>query len=326
MKNPDIPADDAKRVYQLRSLGILDTPAEERFDRLTRLAKRFFQVPIAMVNLVDSKRLWVKSSIGLDRGESPRDISLCGHAILGDEVLVVPDAKQDPRFSDNPYVINAPYLRFYAGWPLKYFDGSKMGTLCIIDTKPRQLNQDDLEAFKDLAELVQREMLAIELATLDDLTGISNRRGFFTLAQTSLNICNRHKIPATLVYFDIDNFKSINDTFGHHEGDHALITFARQMKLSFRDSDIYARLGGDEFVVLLTNTSLQDAQELIERFRTSLTILNAGQHRGYDVSFSSGIVDVPPDKSYSIEELLDRADTQMYEKKRARHVPEAAEP
>ena len=267
-----------------------------------------------MVNLVDSNRLWVKSSISLERGNSPRDISFSGHAILGDEVLVVPDAKQDPRFIDNPYVVNEPYLRFYAGWPLKYFDGSKMGTLCIIDTKPRQLNQVDLEAFKDLAELVQRELLAIELATMDELTEIYNRRGFLTLARTSLKICNRHKIPASLVYFDINNFKSINDSSGHHEGDNALINFAKQMKHTFRDSNIYARLGGDEFVVLLTNTSLDDAHELIERFRSSLNLSHNRQDCGYNVSFSSGIVEVSPDESYSIEELLDRADTQMYKK------------
>ena len=315
MIKPEIPANEAIRLQQLRSLRILDTPAEERFDRLTRLAKRLLNVPIALVSLVDEHRQWFKSSIGLNVSETSRETSFCGHAILGNDCLIVPDAKHDPRFADNPLVLNEPFIHFYAGCPLKYLDGSKMGTLCVIDTIPRILNDNEIEAFRDLAELAERELIAVQLATMDDLTGISNRRGFSVIAQNSLNLCARHNIPASLVFFDINEFKKINDTFGHQEGDRALTAFSKLLKQTFRDSDVIARLGGDEFVVLLTNTTVELAGELIDRFEQSLDSYNLTENRGYDISFCSGIVETDINKQQSIDILLSKADSMMYERK-----------
>jgi diguanylate cyclase (GGDEF)-like protein len=309
--------DEAIRLTNLHSLKILDTPAEERFDRLTRLAKRLFNVPIALVTLVDEHRVWCKSLMGIDGNESPRDTSVCGHAISGNhDVFIVNDTQKDKRFMDNPHVIGEPGIRFYAGCPLKYIDGSKMGTLCIIDTRPRRLSEEQKENLKSLAELAERELIATQLATLDDLTGISNRRGFISLAKNSLNLCERYQIPASLVFFDINKFKSINDTFGHAEGDRALVAFAEQMRKTFRESDVFARMGGDEFVVLLTNTTVDFAEELIQRFRLSIALYNKKANRGYNISFSSGIVPVDVDRHpQSIDTLLNKADSVMYKQK-----------
>ena len=201
MKKPDTPQDEASRLKALRSLDILDTPAEERFDRLTRLAKRMFDVPIALVSLVDVDRQWFKSCVGLDVRETPRDISFCGHAILGNEPFIINDTAKDPRFADNPLVLDAPSISFYAGCTLRHHDGSKMGTLCIIDDTPRILSEEDIEALQDLAAMAERELAAVQLATLDELTRISNRRGFVTLAQKSMDLCIRQGIPASLVFF-----------------------------------------------------------------------------------------------------------------------------
>ena len=115
MKAPETPADEAKRLATLRALGVLDTAAEERFDRLTRMAKRLFRVPIALVSLVDENRQWFKSCMGLATNETSRDISFCGHAILGDDIFIIPDTLADARFADNPLVVGEPYIRFYAG-------------------------------------------------------------------------------------------------------------------------------------------------------------------------------------------------------------------
>ena len=301
----------------LRSLDILDTPPEERFDRLTRLAKRMFDVPIALVSLVDEDRQWFKSCVGLDVSETPRDISFCGHAILGNGPFIINDTAKDPRFADNPLVVNAPSIGFYAGCPLRHHDGSKMGTLCIIDENPRTLDKEDVDALQDLAEMAERELAAVQLATLDELTRISNRMGFVTLAQNSVDLCVRQGIPASLVFFDLNGFKPINDTFGHAEGDRALVAFADHMKSTFRDSDVFARLGGDEFVVLLTNTSHKLAKETIERFRQSIERHNKEANRGYNISFSEGIVTVDAEYNHSIEEMLVNADSLMYKKKRA---------
>jgi diguanylate cyclase (GGDEF)-like protein/PAS domain S-box-containing protein len=168
MLAPAIPRDEKKRLATLRGLNILDTPPEERFDRLTRLAQRIFDVPIAVITLVDSDRQWFKSCQGLDATETPRSISFCGHAILGDEVFVIPDAALDPRFADNPLVAGAPHIRFYAGQPLKANNGSRLGTLCILDIKPRQPSQADLDVLRDLAALVESELNLLDTVETQD--------------------------------------------------------------------------------------------------------------------------------------------------------------
>ena len=131
MKSPPLPPDESARIEALRALDVLDTQTEERFDRITRIAKNLFGVSIALVGLVDEHRQWFKSRQGLEASETPRDISFCGHAILGEEIFVVPDASLDPRFSDNPLVTGEPKIRFYAGYPLALPSGCKVGTLCI---------------------------------------------------------------------------------------------------------------------------------------------------------------------------------------------------
>jgi GAF domain-containing protein len=208
LKKPEIPQDEQARLEMLRSLNILDTLPEERFDLLTRMAKRMFGVSIALVSLVDENRQWFESHIGLDASETSRDISFCGHAILGNEAFIIPNAMEDQRFADNPLVSGFPNIRFYAGCPLD-LNGHKLGTLCIIDEKPRSFEKEHIQALKDLASMVERELAAVQLATLDELTNISNRRGFLALAQHSLSLCARQRIPAALVFLDLDKFKPI---------------------------------------------------------------------------------------------------------------------
>lgn len=318
MKKPAIPQDEQVRLNMLRSLDVLDTQPDERFDRLTRMAKRMFGVPIALVSLVDENRQWFKSCIGLGVSETSRDISFCGHAILSDGVFVIPNTLEDKRFADNPLVLGDPHIRFYAGCPL-ILNGLKLGTLCIIDKQPRSFDQEDIEALQDLAAMVERELAALQLATLDELTNIANRRGFMVLAQHSLNFCARQKMAASLVFLDLDKFKPINDNFGHAEGDRALIAFATQMKNSFRDSDVFGRLGGDEFVVLLANTSKQQAEIIIGNLNSTLKKYNQDANRGYDIEFSYGIVQFNPENHSAIEELLANGDALMYEVKRQRN-------
>ena len=315
MIKPPVSDNESTRLQSLQDLNILDTPAEERFDRLTRLAKRMFDVPIALVSLVDENRQWFKSSAGLDATETARDISFCGHTILQDGILLITDATKDERFADNPLVIKDPRIRFYAGCPLRHIDGSKLGTLCIIDRKPRDFDDDDLQSLKDLAELAERELMAVQMATLDELTKISNRRGFMTLAQKALNLCYRTKMPAALVFFDLDGFKAINDQFGHAEGDRALIIFGQTMQAVFRDSDVFARLGGDEFVVLLTQAEAKTAMTTIARFRTEIEKHNAENSNAYNISFSDGVLRIEKNLQPPIEDLLNEADVLMYEKK-----------
>ncbi len=318
MKKPGIPIDENQRLKTLRSLNILDTPPEERFDRLTRMAKLMFGVPIALVNIVDENRQWFKSRIGLSVNETPRDVSFCGHAILGDEVFIIPDATKDDRFADNPLVTNDPFIRFYAGCPLRFVDGSKLGTLCILDKKPRQFSVEDLEALKDLASTTEHELAAVYLATQDELTKAVNRRGFMMLANHSINLCVRQKVPASLAFIDLNKFKLINDEFGHAEGDKVLTVFADLINDICRESDLFARLGGDEFVIFFSNTTKVAAEEIFVRLRQSLDKYNKASDRAYNILFSYGIVDYDPDKHGTVDALLQDGDALMYEWKKKR--------
>jgi GAF domain-containing protein len=153
-----LPASEAERLAALWDLGILDTEPEDRFDRFTEVACSTFDVPIALVSLVDAERQWFKSHHGLDVTETHRDASMCAHAILTDDVFVVTDALRDDRFADNPYVARDPRLRFYAGVPLSVAGGECVGTLCIMDHRPRVLNQPQLERLRELGRMVEAEL------------------------------------------------------------------------------------------------------------------------------------------------------------------------
>ncbi|HYZ49046.1 MAG TPA: MBL fold metallo-hydrolase [Sphingomonas sp.] len=156
---PPMPEDEAERVGALRRLGILDTPPEERFDRHTRIAAALFKVPIALVSLVDADRQWFKSCFGTDVCESSRETSFCAHAILSnDELLIVPDALQDDRFRDNPMVSDGPRIRFYAGAVLHSPDGKRIGTVCILDVRPRNLSDEEKQLLRDVAAAVESEI------------------------------------------------------------------------------------------------------------------------------------------------------------------------
>lgn len=155
-----IPPDEEARLAALHRLAILDTPPEERFDRLTRLGAALFDVPVALVSLIDRDRQWFKSAHGAPAQETPREVSFCAHAVASRAPLVVPDALLDPRFADNPTVVGGPRVRFYAGQPLILPEGSCIGTVCLIDTRPRHLDEAGLRLLRDLADLVTGELLS----------------------------------------------------------------------------------------------------------------------------------------------------------------------
>lgn len=316
MQAPDQPEDEVTRVATLRSLNILDTSAEERFDRLTRLAKRLFGVPIALVSLVDANRQWFKSCVGLDALETPRDVSFCGHAILGSGVFVIPDALADQRFSDNPLVTGDPNVRFYAGCPLQVSNGSKIGTLCLIDVEPREFDPESTALLQDLARMVEQEIEAVQLATMDELTSISNRRGFEMLTKHALAVSRRLKHRLSLLFFDLNGFKKINDSLGHAEGDRALVSFANVLRSVFRGSDVIARMGGDEFSVLLANSSASEPAVALARLQAALDAHNLADGRGYDIRYSVGCIEFYPDRHQDVQQLLADADAAMYAHKK----------
>ncbi|WP_323141044.1 GAF domain-containing protein [Massilia phyllosphaerae] len=158
MQAAPIPDNEAERLAALHALLILDTPPEQRFDKIVQFAATEFDVPIAMISLVDADRLWLKARTGVEICETGRDTSMCAHAILRPDIMVVPNTLEDPRFADNPLVTGAMNVRFYAGAPLAMASGLRLGTLCLIDHQPRTLDAFDLGILGTLRDLAVMEL------------------------------------------------------------------------------------------------------------------------------------------------------------------------
>jgi diguanylate cyclase (GGDEF)-like protein len=280
------------------------------------MAKRIFGVSISLVSLIDQDRQWFKSKQGFEATEMPRDISFCGHAINQDGLFIVPNASKDERFFDNPLVTSAPNIRFYAGYPLKIRGGLNIGTLCLLDEAPREMDEEDQLLFKDLGAIIEQEIRSIQLATLDALTLISNRRGFLNLVDYGFKVCQRNKISMSFLLFDLNKFKAINDQYGHHEGDFVLVKFAQLMIETFRNSDVIGRLGGDEFVAMMTSSDEENTNTILARFEVAIEEANATMNKPYKIEYSVGLVHFQHNTEKTPEEMIQAADAAMYKNKK----------
>lgn len=317
MLAPATPANEKQRLQALRNLKLLDTPPEERFDRVTRLARQVFRTPIALVSLVDADRQWFKSRQGLDATETPRNISFCGHAILDDKILVVNDAAEDQRFCDNPLVCGDPNIRFYAGYPISAPDGSRIGTLCIIDRKPRDVSNEQLQLLRELGRMVEEELIAANDSTIDAVTGLSNHNGFLAVADHLLAMCNRTEQPATLLLFRLQNLKEIDQTLSHHDGDAAAVELAHQLSACFRDSDIVARLAADVFCVLLAGTDLDGVDTARYRLEEQISHRNRETGHTFELHLESHAVAYKKGRHADAEGLLQDAASRIVDEHEA---------
>lgn len=318
MNKPNPKSDETLRLQTLNSLKILDTPQEERFDRITKLAQRLFDVPVALFSLVDENRIWFKSRQGFESTEIARTGAFCDHALLSETVFVVEDATKDKDFRDHSAVTDGPGVRFYAGCPVSAADGTRLGTLCVLDTVPRQIAPEDIDLMQDLGQMVEDELSTLTLATTDELTKLANRRGFRMIAEPMIALCQRAWHPATLAMFDLDGLKQINDQFGHESGDLAIKDFAKLLLKVFRDSDVVARTGGDEFCVLLTDPGEANSTRPLERLQERVDSYIAERERPYPLTFSAGAVPFDKKRHTSVDDLLRDADERMYLQKRAK--------
>ncbi len=198
-----VPPNEEERLAALRQLNLLDTPPEERFDRLVHLAARLFDVPMAYVSLVDANRQWFKSRCGLSASETPRDISFCAHAIMHDEPLIIPDACADQRFADSPLVNGDPHIRFYAGCPMSVGSDQRVGTFCIADHRPRQFSARDRAMLEDLSAIVERELSMVSVIELQEQLLNTKNELLHSQQQLALDIADaadylRSLLPAPL--------------------------------------------------------------------------------------------------------------------------------
>ncbi len=309
--------DEARRLEALDRLDILDTPKEEAFDRIARLIRNIFDMPIGTVSLIDGHRQWIKASQGLAAQEIDRNSSFCSLTIQSDQPLIVPDALDDPRFRENPHVSGEPHVRCYAGMPLTTHDGYNVGTLCAIGYEPRAFGDREIEILSDLARVTMDEIELRQLATTDNLTGLMSRGAFREEAEKAIGLALRHKHNLSFVAFDLDHFKSINDRFGHAMGDVVLRGVAQACLENQRQTDHFGRVGGEEFGILLPHTDRAGAMEAAEKLRLAieqLTFAAASEKIGVTASFGIASLDL---ETKELDILLAHADAALYEAKGA---------
>ncbi len=309
MIKPPTPVDELLRLEALRKLKILDTDPEERFDRFTRLAKKLFGTQTALVSLVDADRQWFKSRQGLDATETPRDISFCGHAILSDKVMIVSDATEDERFADNPLVTKDPSIRFYAGCPISSPDGRKVGTLCLIDDKPRGMTHDDLQLLEQIGKMVEEELVIADFLRVDPTTGLSTRAGFCDVADHLIAMCARNRVPSSLLMFQFCNYESI----GSAESNRAAIEMTQLLMASFRDSDVVGRLAPDVFAVLLAGAEHHNLDKIQDRFIEQVIERNNHSDQPYSIGVEAVAIKYKADEHGNTEDLIRAAEVALEE-------------
>lgn len=341
-----LPPNEQERLDELHSLGILDTLPEQGYDDITLLASQLCDSPIALVSLIDEERQWFKSAVGLDLSQTSRDVAFCAYAILEpDDLMVVTDASQDARFSDNPLVSSDPAIRFYAGAPLVTSNGNALGTLCVIDRKERDLTPEQNRALRALArqvvaqielgemvgeleqaratqaryqqqleeyQLALEEKLAViaERSITDPLTGVKNRRAFMEKIEEEMERNRRYGTPVALALLDVDWFKAFNDDFGHQAGDVALIEVARLIEGQSRTLDSVSRFGGEEFAVILVDTDSEGAYVIAERIRTAI---EGAEWANRPVTVSIGVASSAD--ADGVDEIIRVADQALYRAK-----------
>ncbi len=256
---------EESRLAALYHYEILDTPAEETFDRITRLVRSVLQVPMSVVSFVDRDRQWFKSRQGVDATQTARSIAFCNHAIRGPAPLIVPDALADPRFAASPLVLGEPHIRFYAGVPLRTHEGHNIGALCALDTRPRTLDAAQIGILADLARVVHDEMELRLVASVDSLTGVMTRRALIDAGRRDVARALRYGRNLSCLMIDVDRFKEVNDTHGHAVGDVVLQSVAATCRLALRAGDYLGRIGGEEFAVILPETGTDEAFQVAER-------------------------------------------------------------
>jgi diguanylate cyclase (GGDEF)-like protein len=346
MIKPSRPDNEEQRLQALSRYQVLDTPAERSFDDLVTIATALCGTRMGAVTLVDRDRQWFKARQALDVPQTPRDISFCGHAILQpDQVMVVEDAREDPRFFDNPVVVDDPHIRFYAGAPLLSFEGLPLGTLCVFDAAPGRLSPERMQALTALSRqvslvmelrryaheiqqhmserawyeqrlseynaLLERQNADLaEQSRTDALTGLPNRRAMGAFLDTSLHDADGAPRAVSVALLDIDHFKNVNDLYGHASGDHVLAELGRLLRATFAGSGMAARHGGEEFVVVMPDTPLGVAEMQCEFLRMAVADLPLG----IPLTVSIGVA--AHRQGDTVEQTLARADAALYRAKR----------
>ena len=340
MNDPVAAVDDdvieRRRQALLQELALLDSGREPLYEGIVRTAATLCRTPIALISLLDPQRQWFKARVGLDAPETPRSAAFCDHAVRQPgTLLIVPDALQDNRFATNPLVLGPPYIRFYAGAPLQIEHGVAIGSLCVIDRVPRELDLDQLSALEALSQQVvalldlrlrnrELEQTRVELlaarseltrinaalmrdALTDPLTGLANRRALDETLQALDRGDYGSEGEIAVAMLDIDHFKRVNDQHGHAVGDSVLRQLGGIARRAVRGMDLACRYGGEEVLLVLPDTPLAAARTVIERIRQAVGRIREPVPFTLSIGLCAGRLE-----RHNLPALIRRADEALY--------------
>lgn len=328
MQAAPVPDNEALRLAALDAYDLLDSPAEERFDRVTRIAAHLAGTPMALVSLVADGRLWFKSRVGVAVAQTERDWSFCAHTIMQPLPLVVADASKDPRFSDNPLVTGSRHLRFYAGVPLRLADGLMAGTLCVIDTRPRQLEDHVLSMLIDLARVLEGELQygrlamarpperrllenGLRAAWIDPITGCWNRAGFEALLQAEADHARRSDRSFALLVLHLHDLPAQVQGGSAQFYSLLLAEAASRLRRSLPESGTVIRLGDDVFAMVVSPCAPAKLPQVQRRVRATIRAhpfqINDQLFR-LDASVGGAVVSQP---EFDVAQALNEADQRM---------------
>lgn len=271
-----MPSNDDQRVELLRQFFCAFTPREERFDRITRLARKLLEVPMCAISIVDTYEQWFLSEQGFNTSRVRRDTSLCNHAMVQREMLVIKDTLLDERFANLPQVLGAPFVRAYAGVPLEIEPGLFAGALCVVDTTPRQFNADEIQSLQDLAAIVEDEirmrpvqglsgnfvrslMHEARAELIDPLTGCWNAIGLTELLRRIDHAAQN--APLTLTALQITGFADFPALFGSR-ADTVIASLAQQIRRTYAEQAVFCRPADDLFLIITEPPELPEQHGL----------------------------------------------------------------
>jgi len=322
------------QLAEMQVKNLIQTPLEARFNRLVRMTRRALGTRVAAISFLSEGSEWFKAAAGWNVSELPAGRSLAAALVGQDGPVAVSDMLEDARTRANPLVKGSPRFRFGAFYPISDRFGHTIGAVAAYDTEPRKVTLDLLEAISDAGELAQRELLLTEMggvqqqllnkldvsrrqALLDELTRLWNRRGGTMLLERAIAGNTRHDSALGVCVVDVNDFKLINDRYGHAMGDVVLRKLAAVIVDSIRPGDIACRLGGDEFLLVIPEADNEQLDNLMDRIRSRVRLLvihtRAGSVR---VTVSIGGCLAGRGSVSSAEEMIDRADAAMYAEKR----------
>ncbi|BDT74325.1 hypothetical protein os4_38780 (plasmid) [Comamonadaceae bacterium OS-4] len=325
---PDVPRplNEELRLAELHKYKLLDSESEPDFDLLAEIAADICEAPYAFISLVDKDRVWFKAKSGSSITELARNDDYCSWAILEDRILHVPDLTKDARMANLSKTLREPYYRMYCGATLITKTGYRVGTLCVLDTRPRELSQRQQDKLVRLAAhvvtVMEGRLRDIELraavddlnrlATRDELTGLLNRRALTQILEQEVQRSRRFQTALSVLMIDIDHFTKVNDTYGHAVGDIVLRGVADVVQAGVRGIDFAARFGGEELCIVLPGTDEAGAQRLAESLRHAVaSALFRDAAESVRVTVSIGVAALASDANA----MIGTADLALYEAK-----------